>query len=69
VQLQGGKCDVCGVDFAKYAAMMVYRVQENAREARKNATWRAPLWAQIAFFPFPALITLTLYLVRKAKSR
>ena len=29
VQLQGGKCEKCGVDFAKYAAMLVFRAKDD----------------------------------------
>ena len=69
VQLQGGSCEKCGVDFAKYAAMLIFQAKDAAQQARQKAGWRAPLWAQIVFFPVPAVIQLTLYLVRKARSR
>jgi len=44
VQLQGGKCEKCGVDFAKYAAMLVFQAKDAAQEQRKNAVWRPPRW-------------------------
>jgi len=69
IQLQGGKCEKCGVDFAKYVAMMVFHAKESAQLGRKKAMWRPPVWAQIVFFPFPTLIALILYFVRKARSK
>jgi PHP family Zn ribbon phosphoesterase len=69
VQLQGGKCEKCGVDFAKYAAMLIFQAKDAAQFQRKKAGWRPPIWAHIVFFPFPALIQLTLYLIRRARSK
>jgi hypothetical protein len=45
IQDHGGKCDKCGADFAKFAAMMVYQAQlqaEQSREAKKARS--APLF-------------------------
>jgi PHP family Zn ribbon phosphoesterase len=67
VQLQGGICEKCGVNLAKYAAMQVFLAKDAAEEKRQNTGWRPPLWAHIIFFPIPAVIQLTLYLVRKAR--
>ncbi|HTS68462.1 MAG TPA: zinc ribbon domain-containing protein [Terriglobia bacterium] len=69
VQLQGGQCEKCGVDFAKYAAMLIFQAQEASQQKRKRTGWRPPIWVHIVFFPFPAIIQLVLYLVRKARSR
>jgi hypothetical protein len=69
VQLQGGKCEKCGVDFAKYAAMLVFQAKDTLQAERKKAGWHPPLWAHIVFFPIPLVIQLTLYLVRKARGK
>jgi uncharacterized protein (DUF983 family) len=69
VQLQGGKCEKCGVDFAKYAAMLVFQAKDAAQEERKGAGWRPPVWAHIVFFPLPLVIQLVLYFVKKARSK
>ncbi len=37
VQLQGGKCEKCGVDFAKYAAMLVFRAKDTAQSERAKS--------------------------------
>jgi predicted amidophosphoribosyltransferase len=69
VQLQGGTCEKCGVDFAKYAAMLVFQARDAAQASRKKDGWSPPMWAHIVFFPFPLLIQLVMYIVRKAQSK
>ena len=69
VQLQGGKCEKCGVDFAKYAAMLVFQAKDAAQTERQKPSWRPPIWAHIVFFPIPAVISLTLYVVRKTRGK
>ena len=69
VQLQGGKCDKCGVDFAKYLAMMVFQAKDAAQAERQKPGWRPPIWAHIVFFPIPTLVVLTLYIVRKVRGK
>ncbi len=69
VQLQGGNCEKCGVDFAKYAAMLIFQAKDAAQQERKKYNWRPPLWARVIFFPIPDIITATLFLVRKVRSR
>ena len=50
VQDHGGKCDQCGADFAKLAAMMVFQAQSNAQLSRQNARIASPSSA-ISFAP------------------
>jgi len=69
VQLHGGSCEKCGVDFAKYAAMLVLQAKDSAKEEREKPGWRPPMWAHIVFFPIPLIIQLVQYLVRKARSK
>ena len=69
VQLQGGNCEKCGVDFTKYAAMLVFQARDAAQDSRKAAGWRPPLWSHIVFFPIPLLIQLGMDLFRKNKGK
>jgi hypothetical protein len=69
VQLQGGRCEKCGVDFAKYAAMMVFQAKDAAEAERQKPGWHPPVWAHIVFFPIPSLIVLTLYIVRRVRGK
>ena len=65
VQLQGGTCEKCGVDFAKYAAMLVFQARETAEASRQKGGWHPPMWAHIVFFPFPLLIQGLMFIFRK----
>lgn len=68
VQLEGGKCEKCGVDFAKYAAMLIFQAKESAKEEKERSRgWRPPMWMHIAFFPIPILVMLVLYVVRTVR--
>ena len=70
VQLQGGKCEKCGVDFAKYAAMLVFQAKDAALAERKKDTgWRPSLWMHVVFFPIPLVVMLVLFVVRKAQGK
>jgi hypothetical protein len=51
VQDHGGKCDQCGADFAKFAAMMVFQAQSNANLSRQNARDRQSIIKQILLLP------------------
>lgn len=69
VQHEGGKCEKCGVDFAKYAALLVFQAKESAIEEKaRSRGWRPPMWMHIAFFPLPILVMIVLYVVRAVKS-
>ena len=68
VQFEGGKCEKCGVDFAKYAAMMLFQAKDAAKaEQARKKVWSPPLWMHVAFFPIPLVIMMVLYVVRSVK--
>jgi hypothetical protein len=69
VQLQGGQCEKCGVDFAKYAAMLVFQAKDIAQEERNSGGWKPPIWAHVLFFPIPLLIQLGLYAAKRIQSK
>ena len=70
VQLQGGKCESCGVDFAKYMAMMIFQAKESAQQEKENDSgWSPPVWTHVLFFPFPLIIMAVLFVVRKVKRK
>ncbi len=70
VQLQGGKCEKCGLDFTKYAAMLVFQAKDAAQnERKKDQGWRPSLWMHVVFFPLPLVIMLVLYVVRKVQGK
>jgi hypothetical protein len=55
------------VDFAKYAAMLVFRAQGNAQAERSKAKGRAAIWRQIFLFPITGGLSLIKYFRDKAK--
>ena len=67
VQLQGGTCEKCGVDFAKYAAMLVFQAKEAAQAQRKKSKEHAAIWKQILLLPITGGLSLIKYIVGRAK--
>jgi len=67
IQLQGGKCEKCGVDFAKYAAMLVFRAKDNAQAERAKVKGRAAIWKQILLLPITGGLSLIKYFTGRAK--
>ncbi|MGH9353115.1 MAG: zinc ribbon domain-containing protein [Terriglobia bacterium] len=47
----GGKCAECGVDFAKYAAVLEFQMAKEARERRESAKTRHDLIKQALLLP------------------
>ena len=46
-QLQGGKCEKCGTDFAKYAAMLVMQAQSSEHQKREVSANRNRILKQV----------------------
>jgi hypothetical protein len=67
VQLHGGTCEKCGVDFGKYAAMLVFRAQNDAQAGRDKARGRAAIWKQVFLLPLTGGLSLIRYFVGRAK--
>ena len=67
VQLQGGKCEKCGVDFAKYAAMLVFQAKDTAQSERARVKGRAAILKQILLLPITGGLSLIKYFAGRAK--
>jgi uncharacterized membrane protein YvbJ len=63
VQAHGGQCEQCGVDFAKYSALLVFTAQETARRARERTRARTSIVRQIILLPITGGISLVKYLL------
>jgi uncharacterized membrane protein YvbJ len=61
VQDHGGKCDQCGIDFAKYAAMLVLQAREGAQEKRRHSRETASLAKHILLLPLTGGLSLLKY--------
>lgn len=68
VQETGGMCSKCGVDFAKYAAVMQFQMANEARARRESAQTRHDLLKQALLLPVTGGWSLFRY-VRSALTR
>jgi hypothetical protein len=55
------------VDFAKYAAMLVFRATQAAQSERSKADGRKAIWKQIFLLPITGGFSLIRYLLKRAK--
>jgi hypothetical protein len=55
------------VDFAKYAAMLVFRARDSAQLDRAKAKGRAAIWKQILLFPITGGLSLIKFFVGRAR--
>jgi hypothetical protein len=67
VQDHGGKCDQCGVDFAKYATMLVFQAREGAQEKRRHTREKASLAKQILLIPLTGGLSLLKYVLSRLR--
>ena len=58
VQPEGGKCQKCGLDFAKYAMMHCFQAQTQAQQNRQRSKVRASILKQILLFPLTGGLSL-----------
>ena len=67
-QDHGGKCDDCGVDFVKYATMLVFQERESAQQSRLRKKGRSEVIRQILLLPVTGGWSLLKYL-RQSRNR
>jgi hypothetical protein len=67
VQDHGGKCDQCGVDFAKYAAMLVFQTRDGAQEKRRHTREKTSLAKQILLIPLTGGLSLLKYVLSRLR--
>lgn len=58
VQDHGGKCDKCGLDFMKYASMMVAQAAVSAEGTRQQVRQRNSIIKQIILLPITGGLSL-----------
>jgi len=69
VQARGGQCEQCGVDFAKYSALLVFTAQETANRERERTRARTSIVRQIILLPITGGISLVKYLLGLLRGR
>lgn len=67
VQTEGGKCEKCGVDFAKYAGLLMFQMQMKADKERKKVEQRSAFWKQLFLLPITGGFSLIRYLFRRGR--
>jgi hypothetical protein len=67
VQPHGGSCEKCGVDFAKYAAMLAFRARDEAAAQRRRAKARTTVWRQVVLLPITGGLSLVKFLLGKLR--
>ena len=67
VQAHGGSCEKCGVDFAKYAAMLVFQAKDQAAANRQRAKGRTAVWRQIFLLPITGGLSLIKFFLGKLR--
>jgi hypothetical protein len=63
LQMQGGACEKCGIDFGKYAAMLVVQAQSAAEQARGVKLKTRSLYMQILLLPITSVVGLYKFLM------
>ena len=58
VQQAGGKCEQCGVDFAKYAMMLQFQMQSQVQQNRQRSKARTSIIKQILLLPITGGLSL-----------
>jgi len=64
-QRHGGTCDKCGVDFAKYAGMLVVQEEVRAQHKHDERRQNASIWKQIILLPVTGGYSLMRFLLRR----
>jgi len=62
VQPAGGKCEQCGVDFAKYAVMLQFQAQAQAEQAHRRLRTRTSILKHIVLLPVTGGLSLLKFL-------
>ena len=58
VQREGGKCEKCGVDFAKYAMLLQFQMQSQAEQNHQRSKARTSILKQILLLPITGGLSL-----------
>ena len=65
-QRHGGKCDACGVDFAKFAAMLIAQEQSRVDREHEKIRGKAAAWKQLLLLPVTGGFSLVKLLLRRS---
>lgn len=66
-QRHGGKCDSCGVDFAKYGTMLIAQEQSRVDREHEKTRGKAAAWKQLILLPVTGGFSLVKHLLRRGE--
>jgi hypothetical protein len=58
LQMQGGSCEECGTDFAKYAAMLITQAESHSQLQRDSRTQKTSLASHVLLLPITSIYAL-----------
>lgn len=61
VQMHGGTCGKCGIDFTKYLTMMQFQMETNEKQERERLKNRSAIFKQILLLPITGGFSLLKY--------
>ncbi|MGH9728396.1 MAG: hypothetical protein ACRD33_04315 [Candidatus Acidiferrales bacterium] len=67
-QRHGGTCDKCGVDFAKYGAMLIVQEQSRTKLEREKMVEKAAIWKQILLLPVTGGYSLIRFFLNRGRA-
>ncbi len=65
LQSHGGKCDQCGVDFAKYLGVLMFQAKTESDKKSEQIRQRSGMLKQILLLPITGGLSLFKYLFRR----
>ena len=68
VQMRGGACEACGVDFVKYGMMKLAALQTDLARGREHAKSRAALVKSLVLVPLTGGLSLLKYFRERRRS-
>lgn len=68
VQTHSGQCDQCGVDFAKYAAVLQFQAEAQAQKDRERLQRRSSILTQILLLPITGGLSLLKYFLSRIRN-
>src|SRR5438552_13547915 len=69
VQHHTGQCEQCGVDFAKYVAMLHFQLQAEVQQERARSQDRSAIYKQLLLLPLTGGLSLIKYLRSQVRGK
>ena len=67
IQDHGGQCDECGVDFMKYASLMIFQNKTQFQQERDRMKQRTSMVTQLLLLPITGGWSLLKYMLKRGR--